>query len=143
MCFICTLPCIQTHMFFPLGLSKWGCRLNGVFSIGWLVIALAILCYYIGSFVPQLYGNPDDILKLLIKLTFFVLLATHYVIALCSKLRSVFKCAAPRLSWATSFNVRYLIKRAQYLDMSNRGKQHVTPSIRLCSSSLNHLCAAI
>lgn len=104
-----------------IGITKWGTRLNGVISIAWLMVALSILSFYFVSFVPLLFGNSEEILKLLIKLTLFALLVTHYLAALSSKLRSVFKSGAARLSWATVMNARYLIKRGQFLDMPNRG----------------------
>ncbi|PIK46965.1 hypothetical protein BSL78_16159 [Apostichopus japonicus] len=104
-----------------LGMSRWIRRWDGVISMGWLIVTIAIFLFYGGSFVPQLFGKPDQILRLLVKLCMLVLLSTHYIFVLCSKIRSLFKAATPRLCWATTLNVRYLIKRAQFLDMPSRG----------------------
>lgn len=103
-------------------MSRWIRRWDGVISMGWLIVTIAIFLFYGGSFVPQLFGKPDQILRLLVKLCMLVLLSTHYIFVLCSKIRSLFKAATPRLCWATTLNVRYLIKRAQFLDMPSRGQ---------------------
>ncbi|XP_071814697.1 uncharacterized protein [Apostichopus japonicus] len=104
-----------------IGRSRLSRRCGGVISMAWLTVVLGGLLCYSGSFLPKLFGEPDQVLSLLLKLTLVALMATHYIFILCSKIRSIFKVAACRLCWATTFNVRYLIKRAQFLDLANRG----------------------
>ncbi|PIK46106.1 hypothetical protein BSL78_17019 [Apostichopus japonicus] len=114
-----------------IGISQWAQRLNGVISSGWLMVAIAVLVYDLGSFLLPLFGSRQEILNLIMMLSLYVLLAVHYIFAFCSKLRSIFKSAVPKLAWATCLNARYLVKRAQLLDMSNRGLPGL-PFLILC-----------
>lgn len=105
-----------------LGLCRWSRRWNGVITLVWLIIVLSVLLCGICSFLPQLFGKSEEILKLFTMMTLYTLLSVHYIIILCSKVRSLLKNSANRLFWTTTVNVRYLVKRAQILDMPNRGR---------------------
>lgn len=117
-----------------IGLCRWSRRWNGVISLVWLIIVLSVLLCGICSFLPQLFGKSEEILKLFTMMTLYTLLSVHYIIILCSKVRSLLKNSANRLFWTTTVNVRYLVKRAQILDMPNRGLPGVSFFI-LCTAS--------
>lgn len=117
-----------------IGLSRWSRRWNGVISLVWLFIVLTILLCGFLSFFGQLFGKAEEVLKLIQMLTLYMLLSVSYIFILCSKIRSFFKSSANRLFWTTTLNVRYLVKRAQILDMPNRGLPGV-PFLVLCTVS--------
>lgn len=88
----------------------------------WLFTALIILLCGFFSFFGQLFGKTEELLKLLQMLTMYTLLSVSFICALCSKIRSFFKSSVNRLFWTTTLNARYLVKRAQILDLPNRGR---------------------
>lgn len=116
-----------------IGVSPLGRRWNGIISNGWFVVALAILTYEFCSVFLRLYGKSEEILNFLLTLTLYQLLMVHYAFTMCSKIHSIFKASVPRLYWSTTLNVRYLIKRAQMLDLPNRGLPGL-PFLVLCAS---------
>lgn len=90
-------------------------------STTWLLFGAALLMLDFCTFFPRLYAQPDKILHLLHTLSLFIAIVVPLALCLCSKIRSYFKSGVPKLNWASSLNIRYLIKRAQILDLPNRG----------------------
>lgn len=69
----------------------------------------------------KLWSSPGHTMELLTEIGLFLFVVSNVVVVLCSKLRSIFKEGCPFLFWATALNVRYIIKRAQFLDLHNKG----------------------
>lgn len=104
-----------------IGASLWNHKGSSVISTLILLAAISMLLYDLALFLPKLFGKSDEILHLLIMLTLFIMLFVHHAMCLCSKFRSHFKSEANRFCWATTLNARYLVKRAQVLDLQEKG----------------------
>ncbi|XP_071813737.1 uncharacterized protein [Apostichopus japonicus] len=104
-----------------IGVKRWCLKWNRMLSTTWLLFGAALLMLEFCTLFPRLYAQPDKMLQLLNILSLFIAITIPLALCLCSKIRSYFKSGVPKLNWASSLNIRYLIKRAQLLDLPNRG----------------------
>ncbi|KAJ8037280.1 hypothetical protein HOLleu_18060 [Holothuria leucospilota] len=102
-------------------IGRWNHKGSGVLAFCLLLSYISVLLYDFGYFIPKMWGKPEEKLRFINKVVLFLFLVSYPVLAILSKIRSFLKASAPHISWATTLNARYLIRRAQYLDLSTRG----------------------
>ena len=88
-----------------------------------MVFAFLSATFY-DSFINlmRMWANPEEIINLINKICLMTLLASYFMVALLSKIRKLTQKEFPCLAWATTWNVRYIVKRAQLLDLPRRGE---------------------
>ncbi|XP_071814186.1 uncharacterized protein [Apostichopus japonicus] len=104
-----------------IGVTRWNHKGSGLLSMGMITIFLSASFYDNILNMEKMWGHSEEIINLINKLCLLTLLASYFLVALLSKLRSHMKGDVPCLAWATTWNVRYLIKRAQLLDLPSKG----------------------
>ncbi|KAJ8029942.1 hypothetical protein HOLleu_29478 [Holothuria leucospilota] len=104
-----------------IGATSWNHKGSDALSSCVLLLTIAALLYDMSYHVSAFWAKPEQILRLLNQFTFFILLVAHSLFCLCSKLRSMLRSAVPCLSWASTFNARFIIRRAQILDLPRKG----------------------
>ncbi|PIK42423.1 hypothetical protein BSL78_20719 [Apostichopus japonicus] len=104
-----------------IGFRRWYHKGEKFLSTAWLLCALCLLVYGLYLIIPRLFAKPDQILHLILKMTFYCAIVAPILLLFCSKIRSCFKFNVRKLGWASSLNLRYLIRRAQILDLPKRG----------------------
>ncbi|KAJ8037283.1 hypothetical protein HOLleu_18063 [Holothuria leucospilota] len=82
---------------------------------------IGVIVYDVGDYFSVKWGKSDQTLHLLKNISFYAFAISYPLISLCSKLRSVLVENVPFLAWASTLNARYLIKRAQYLGLPEKG----------------------
>ncbi|KAJ8029940.1 hypothetical protein HOLleu_29476 [Holothuria leucospilota] len=104
-----------------IGATSWNHKGSGALSCCVLLLTIAALLFEMSYYVSAMWAKPEQTLRLLNRFTIFILLVTPSLLCLCSKLRSMLRSAVPYLSWASTFNARYIIRRAQILDLPRKG----------------------
>ncbi|KAJ8037282.1 hypothetical protein HOLleu_18062 [Holothuria leucospilota] len=104
-----------------IGVDRWNHRGSSVISIVVLVLLLGLWIWDMSYPFIKLWSSPGHTMELLTEIGLFLFVVSNVVVVLCSKLRSIFMEGCPFLFWASALNVRYIIKRAQFLDLHNKG----------------------
>lgn len=118
----------HTKYFSPTtGASIWNHKGSGALSLCVLLLTIAALVYETSFYVSVSWAKPEQTLSLLNRFTIFVLLISHSILCLSSMLRSMLRSAVPYLSWASTLNARFIIRRAQILDLPGKGMKRFLP----------------
>ncbi|KAJ8029941.1 hypothetical protein HOLleu_29477 [Holothuria leucospilota] len=104
-----------------IGATSWNHKGSGALSCCVLFLTIAALLFEMSYHVSAFWAKPEKTPRLLNRFTLFILLVTPSLICVCSKLRSMLRSAVPCLSWASTFNARFIIRRGQILDLPRKG----------------------
>lgn len=106
---------------FILGVRPWNHRGSNLLSLMTLLVLLAANFYDWEFYVLKMWSNSKEMLHILSQLCLIVLDSSIPIAIFISKLQSSFFRNEECLSWARTWNVGYLIRRMQLLDLSNKG----------------------
>ncbi|XP_071825041.1 uncharacterized protein [Apostichopus japonicus] len=99
-----------------IGAKVWCHYRSGVMSSVMLSILLAINAYYLGLTLYTTWADSKQLLHFINQFPLIVCLSFYPFVVLCSKLDYY-----PCLFWTRTFNIRYIAKRAQYVDWKHTG----------------------
>ncbi|XP_071829738.1 uncharacterized protein [Apostichopus japonicus] len=99
-----------------IGAKIWCHYGSGVMSSVMWSILLAINAYYLGLTVYTTWADSKQLLHFINQFPFVASLSFFPFVVLCSRLEN-----HPCLFWARTFNIRYIAKRAQYVDWKHTG----------------------
>ncbi|KAJ8037284.1 hypothetical protein HOLleu_18064 [Holothuria leucospilota] len=118
-----------------IGGSAWNHRGSTTLSIFMNLCCIAVVVYDASYYMPKMWAKSDQTLHMLNKAAFFLFAIWYPAISLCSKIRSIMVDDAPYLSWTSTLNARYLVKRAQFHNLAEKGKNFITISYHSTLSS--------
>ncbi|KAJ8037285.1 hypothetical protein HOLleu_18066 [Holothuria leucospilota] len=104
-----------------IGGQCWNHPGSGIISILLHLSCLGIVILDASYYIPNMWADSSQTLHLVNKVSFFIIASSVPFVSLCSKVRSFFVEEIPYLSCTSALNARYLIKRGQLMNLSERG----------------------
>ncbi|XP_071829734.1 uncharacterized protein [Apostichopus japonicus] len=104
-----------------IGAQPWCHCMSGVMSSVMLLILLSVNICYLGFVLTMAWADSGQILHLLNKFSFILVLSSYPFMACCSKLNDYIQGRIPCLLWSRTFNIRFIVTRAQYVDWKHAG----------------------
>lgn len=111
---------VQYYTEKSIGVTHWNHMGSWFVSTVILFAIISLLCTELVYVIGDMFGKRKKLLHLLSYSSFLCALAIYPVMNLCSKVRSSLSGRGPGL-WATSLNVRFIIRRLQFLDLQKNG----------------------
>lgn len=109
-------------IFFLAGVKPWNHQGSNFLSIIMLLTNSSAILYDFGFCLSKMWSHSEQILHLLTKLCLFALLSSYLVVAWCSKLHKYVWYDVPFLSWATTWNIGYVIWLNDFRFWTYQGK---------------------
>lgn len=107
---------------FISGVKPWNHRGSNLLSLMALLVLLAANFYDWEFYVMKMLSHSEEMLHSLNALCLTVLTSSILIIVLLSKLQCYFGRDEECLHWAKTWNVGYLVRRMQLLNLPNEGK---------------------
>ncbi|KAJ8037276.1 hypothetical protein HOLleu_18056 [Holothuria leucospilota] len=117
-----------------IGVQRWNHSRSSLLSVFLLVSPLVINVCDISLYIWFQHGQTKhSSIHILSYSIYLAELSFYPVMCLYSKLRTSTQGAAPRLSWSTALNARFIIKRMQFIDFRHEpsDKQELTSAALL------------
>ncbi|KAJ8036788.1 hypothetical protein HOLleu_17425 [Holothuria leucospilota] len=106
-----------------IGVSSWNSPYSKFISIVGVMFAMTVILYDFAFYIHRMLWDQHHLLHFIHYCGFLVCLSTYPVLNICSKIRSF--CGQDgkfsNISWATTLNLRFIIKRLQVLDLHKKG----------------------
>lgn len=111
-------------MDFLSGVTSWNTPYSKFISIMGVTFAMAFILYDLAFYVHHMLGDQRQLLHFISYCGFLACLSTYPVLNICSKIRSFLgqNGKFSDISWATTLNLRFIIRRLQVLDLHKKGK---------------------
>lgn len=104
-----------------IGVGLWNHIGSWLLSLVIIFAAIIIVMYDAVYYISSLWGEQKQIIHVISYATFMVNLALYPVLNIASKIRTCSQGKVPLLSWSTTLNARYMVKRMQYLGPNGAG----------------------
>eukprot|EP00057_Strongylocentrotus_purpuratus_P016165 XP_011670639.1 PREDICTED: uncharacterized protein LOC105441317 [Strongylocentrotus purpuratus] len=104
------------------GLNSWNHRGSGILSLVLLITYLSLILYDAGYYASIYWGKKEDLIRYISYMAYLVFAASVPAICLFGLLRNAVTNPAPRFTqWPRVLDIRYVVRRLQYLDLADRG----------------------
>ncbi|XP_054763310.2 uncharacterized protein LOC129269879 [Lytechinus pictus] len=105
-----------------IGLKSWNHRGSGILSMFLLVTYLSLILYDAGHYGSIYWGKKEDLIRYISYMSYLIFAASTPAVCLLALIRNAVTNPAQCFSqWPRTLDIRYVVRRLQYLDLERRG----------------------
>ncbi|XP_071796550.1 uncharacterized protein [Asterias amurensis] len=107
-----------------IGVDNWNHRGSTILSIIWPLTLLALVIYDFSFYLKNYWGKREQIIRLISYSTFLLFTVSTPLLSVFTSIYNMMRGRQRNFCWSSVLNIRYIVKRLQYLELVEHGLPH-------------------